>query len=158
MLFLIGPLLAGLIHALFVRQSTLQSQKSRTVDLLLLAALTYSIVLVSVSFITAEGFYYLNTWRYKDNCSSCDYFGDYPLEWEIEKKPMIIRELVAEILLLPLSANTCFSSDPQICEFASRPSRQSSFAAPMKSHIYIKGLALIPAVITFGSGMRFSRK
>jgi hypothetical protein len=69
---------------------------------------------------------------------------------------MIMRELLTEILLLPLSANTCFSSDPQVCEFVSRPSRQSSFAAPLKNYVVLKALALIPAIITSYSGMRFT--
>lgn len=158
LLFLIGPLLAGLIYAQFVRRGILRSQISRTVGLFLLAALLYTIGLVQLSYNTANTFYYWNTWRYKDNCSSCDYFGDYPLEWEIQKKPMIMQELVTEILLLPLSANTCFSSDTQVCEFASRPSRQSSFAVPLRYGLILKALALIPAIITCYSGLRFARK
>jgi hypothetical protein len=70
---------------------------------------------------------------------------------------MIKRELVTEFLLFPLPANTCFSPDPQICEFARRKSRQSSCSGPLQDCVILKPLALIPAIITYGLGMRFTR-
>src|SRR3990172_5031137 len=135
---LVGPALAMITKTHLVRRILVRSQRTRRVGLILLAAFSYSIGLVSLSYIGAEVFYFGNAWRYEDNCSTCDSFGFYPLEWERQKKPAIVRELVAEILMQPLSAETCFATDPQVCEFASRPSSVVLSLPPLEDYVFLK--------------------
>ena len=133
------------------RPTALSSQK-----LLLLAIGAYAISWLLMAYVSAEIHYQGYIFGYE--CQSCDFLGSFPREWEVQKRPAILAELVLDMLVAPLGGDACFLADPQVCEFAHRPASLAFLPlAPIRQHAWLKVWALIPAGLTYWLAMVATR-
>ncbi len=156
-LFLIGFGFSLLTHITHIQQFLLRSLKSRVAGLLLLAMFSFLTVLLFTSRLLAGSWF-----SYLDSAFNNPMYAPYlsiNWDWAFQNKPSIINELWIQSLIPTLSEETCFSSDPLVCNFAGvGDSGWWEGHIPWNLVAAAYTLALIPAFITFVLGWLFIRK